>query len=359
MKNRRTTSFLGIVTVLGLGLVLSGCSATPTEVVTLDDLIGRLNIQLASVTGGSGAASSSSGVTLATPATTLEEPVDLDIHVPVPGTPGVFEWPVVLDLPISPHFKGHDIVLTWPTVDWPAFDLLAPEHRYFGHSGIVYWVNGRWNAISTEWLRVAREKEGVYYPYEEKFVEGDITDGDPIAFFIAGPWRHQNDDPEFRRRSTFSWYTWPSLEPFTWPGGGGETPPPGEPVVEEVHVYITGIKTQLSGGTLVDFEVEIGDVDLLSLRGQPIDVVNADVPVGTYEYVDFVVDPARSFLMVDGEQVDLGIPLQDIRINGPFVVGSDLSTSITLEFDPDNSLTQNADGSYTLNMVVVLIVGTG
>lgn len=361
MKNRTPKSLLRIVTVLGLGLVLSGCKATPTEVLSLADLIGRLTIQLASVTGNNGAASSSGGMAFPAPAAALTEPALNEINVPAPGTSQVFQWPEVIDLPINPRFEGHDTILSWPRVDWPDFDILSPEHRYFGHSGLVYYSRsrGQWYAISTEWLRDAREREGVRYPYEEKFLEGSIQDGDPIGYFIAGPWRHQTNRSEYQRRSKIKWFTWPSLEPLAWGGGGGDPESPVEPVIEEVHVYITGLRTQLSGGTIVDFAVEIGDVDLLALRGQPVSVVDTDVPAGTYEWVEFVVDPGRGFLMIDGDQVALGIPLQNVRVNGPFVVESDPPTSITIEFDPDKSLTQNADGSYTLNMVVVLKVGTG
>jgi len=356
VKNRTPKSFLRIVIVLGLGLVLSGCQTSPTDVTSITGLTGQLVIQLASATGDGGAVSSSGGVAFPSPAAEITQPALSEINVPSPGTAKVFEWPEVIDLPITPRFNGHDIILAWPHVDWPAFDILSPEHRYFGHSGIVYYSGGRWHAISTEWLRDARERTGVYYPYEEKFVQGPIRSGYPIAFFIAGPWRHQQNLPEYQRRSRLKWFTWPGLQPFAWPGDG-EGPPPGEPLVEEIHVYITGLSTQLSGGTIVDFAVEVGDVELLSLRGQPLEVVNADVPMETYAWVDFAVDPGRSFLIVDGDRVDLGIPLQNIRVEGPFVVGSDLPTTVTIEFDPDESLTLNDDGSYTLSLVAQLTIG--
>ena len=329
MKNRTPKSSLKIVTVLGLGLVLSGCEATPTQVLSLDDLVGRLAIQLASVTGNNGAASSSGGMAFPAPAAALTEPALNEINVPAPGTPQVFQWPEVIDLPITPRFDGHDTVLSWPRIDWPDFDILSPEHRYFGHSGLVFYSRsrGQWYAISTEWLRDAREREGVRYPYEETFVEGPIQDGDPIGYFIAGPWRHQLNRPEYQRRSNITWFIWPTLEPLDW-GGGGENP--AEPMIEEVHVYITGLQTQLSGGTIVEFAVEIGDVDLLALRGQPVSIVDADVPAGTYQWVDFTVDPARSFLIIDGEQVALGIPLQNV-----IDVGREAPDRLVLGYMPD------------------------
>jgi len=369
VKNRMPKSFLRIVAVLGLGLVFSGCTTSPTDVISLEDLTGQLGIQLASTTGGSGA--SASGMAFVAPAAELTLPGINEINVPSPGTRSVMTWPVVENFTIVPRFSGHDILLRWPAINnWPCFDILDPQHCYFGHSGIIYFSRGRgqWYALSTEWMRRGRENTGTYYPYEEKFTEGSIRNGDPIGFFVAGPWRHQSDRDAYHRRTNVTWYTWPSLTLLPWGdpaggGGGGDGGGGGgtssEPTIEEIHVYITGITTQLSGGTIVDFAVEVGDVDLLSLRGQPRSVVNADVPAGTYEWVDFVVDPGRSFLTIDGKRVELGIPLQNVRVNGPFVVDRDLPATVTIEFDPDGSLTQNADGTWTLSAVVVLKVGTG
>ena len=219
--------------------------------------------------------------------------------------------------------------------------------------------------MSTEWLRDEHnnfnrsERRGTYYPYEEKFVSGSHKNGTPVAFFIAGPWRLQKNNKNYQRRTKLQWYTWPGLEPFVWPGGGKDDPDPEpdpEPSIQEIHVYITGIRAQLSGGTVLDFNTEIGDVELLGLRDKPLDVVDSDVPTGTYDFVDFTIDPDRSFLVVDDEEVGLGIPLQNIRVNGPFSVGPDQTTVVTIAFDPDQSLTENPDGSYTLNLIVVLDV---
>ncbi len=146
------------------------------------------------------------------------DPFDLSrIHVPHPGTPEVFGWPEVVDLDIRPRINGENIILAWPRIDWPDFDILEPEHRYFGHSGIVYRSGARWHGIATEWLRDAKEREGTWYPYAVKFVEGPPDEGQPIALFIAGPWRYMPNRPEYRRRARLKWFTWPELKPFTWP----------------------------------------------------------------------------------------------------------------------------------------------
>ena len=200
----------------------------------MDELVGSLDIDLGAVDAGAGGNSSLASLVAdaASPSPTVgptEPPRLNEIHVPSPGTRTVFQWPEVVTMVIKPKFRGHDIVLTWPFVDWPGFDILRPEHRYFGHSGIVYFSGGRWHAISTEWLRIGREHTGTYYPFEEKFVEGHPRAGYPIGFFIAGPWRHQPDREQYHRRSNITWYKWPSLEPFTFPGGNNNPPAAARP----------------------------------------------------------------------------------------------------------------------------------
>ena len=97
----------------------------------------------------------------------------------------------------------------------------------------------------------------------------------------------------------------------------------------------------------------------MQLQNRRVDVVESQVPTGTYQYVAFTVDPSQSYVVIDGKQEPLGIPLQDVRVNGPFSVGPNLPTTVTITFDPESSLTENADGSFTLNFVVVLDIATG
>ena len=69
---------------------------------------------------------------------------------------------------------------------WPTFNVLDPDERYFGNSGMVYYSRsrGQWYVIATEWLRWRRERQGVRYPFDEKFVQGSMRDGDPIGFMF-------------------------------------------------------------------------------------------------------------------------------------------------------------------------------
>ncbi len=148
-----------------------------------------------------------------------EDPIDLaQIDVPHPGTPEVFAWPEVMDLDIQLRIVGGNIIFEWPRVTWPAFDIHPDTgEAVFGHSGMVYRSGGQWYAIATEWLRDALERYGSWHPYEDKFIMGPPDAGVPIAFFIAGPWRHQPNKKKYRRRTRLKWFMGPNLDPYTWP----------------------------------------------------------------------------------------------------------------------------------------------
>ena len=128
--------------------------------------------------------------------------------------------------------------------------------------------------------------------------------------------------------------------------------------VGEVHVFITGFSTELEGGTQVDFHKQLGDVELLSLRDKTIQVIDAEVPAGTYLHVSFSIDAAQSYLVEQGVNKPLSIPEENVRVDGPFVVNPGALTSVTLDFDAELSLTKNADGSWSMNPVVVVTAVT-
>lgn len=176
---------------------------------------------------------------------------------------------------------------------------------------------------------------------------------EPVAFFIAGPSRHTPDRAEYRHRSEPQWYEWGSLSPWVWEEEPEPPPEPDpEPELEEVHVWISGVSTEMEDGTRLSFNEDVGDVDLMTLDGTTIQMVDVQIPAGTYKYIAFRLDPAQSYVIEGGEQKPLSVPAEDVRVDGPFDVNPNAMTSVTLHFDTEASLTRGDDGSWSLDPVV-------
>ena len=130
-------------------------------------------------------------------------------------------------------------------------------------------------------------------------------------------------------------------------------------VLQEVHVFIQSFRVATSAGTVITFDGIDRDVDLMTLRGQEIDLVDAEVPRGTFNDIQFDIDPTRSYVVSDGEQRTLSFATDTVSVVGPIVVGDAPLTTVRLEFDVDQSLTENADGTWTMAPVVVISITTG
>ncbi len=111
-------------------------------------------------------------------------------------------------LPISSTRAGSSIVHRWPFVDWPDFHVISATDEHIGNSGIIYWKNGNWHAETTEWLRVPNERTGTTWDPHEKLTVGQPNNDHPVAFFIAGPWRHTKNETKFQRRTEPDWHLW-------------------------------------------------------------------------------------------------------------------------------------------------------
>jgi hypothetical protein len=99
-------------------------------------------------------------------------------------------------------------------------------------------------------------------------------------------------------------------------------------------------------------------VELISLRDKTIEVVNTEVPTGVYEYVGFRIDESRSYVVESDVSKPLAVPDGDVRVLGPFEVVAGRTTTLTLDFDAEQSLNRLPDGNWAMRPVVVLTVTT-
>jgi hypothetical protein len=347
------------VAIVSLAFVAQGCT-TPTEPeITIEDLLGQMKIQMTSVQDSSAAAFGAAAV----PGASVfeSEPSESQFNVVGPNL-NVFAWPIIQDLPITARWEGEEIRLSWPAIGpgtWPDLDV-AGGVRY-GNSWIVYPSGGNpnnWLAQHTEWLRRPGEATGTVFPIYEKLEGNPPCDNCPVGQFIAGPSRHVSNQPEYRRRTVIKWFRWGDMSPWTWADSNNEPEPEPEPELEEIHLFIEGLRTELSDGTLINFPIEVGDVELMALRGQAKQVIDSEVPRGTFNHITFTIDTTRSYVVVGGEQRTLNFATGTVRVDGPIIVDETPVTTVTLQFDPEASVSENSDGTWTMAPVVALSVTT-
>jgi hypothetical protein len=361
------------VALITLALFAQGCSEdTPAE-VSLDDLTAAFKIQMGANAGDGGAASAAAA--FPAPNAFEQEPSESQMRVLGPNV-NVLNWPIIQDTDIRAQWVGGDIgdeirtfwsPSAFPSNVWPELDVAGGER--FGNMWVVY-PSGNNDSVywaqHLEWLRrAAGEDSGTTVPFDEKLEASRPCLNCPIGLFVAGPSRHVTDQPEYRRRTAIKWFRYRDLSAWVWQDGGGgggsdpEPEPEPEPELQEVHVYVQKFVVQTDNGTVIQFDGVNRDIDLMTLRGQVLDVVDSEVPRGTFNDVEFFIDTTQSYVVVDGEQALLNFATGTVTVEGPIIVGDAPITTVRLVFNVEESLTMNSDGSWTMAPAVVIEVTTG
>jgi hypothetical protein len=116
---------------------------------------------------------------------------------------------------------------------------------------------------------------------------------------------------------------------------------------ESVNVSVSRISLFKSGdsGQLIEFEPELGEVDLTLLQGDKAqEIWRGDIPEGEYATVSIQVSDVRGILKETGEEVEIKLPSQKLRISKRFQVGKDELTTFTYDLTviaaggPENTL---------------------
>lgn len=350
---------------LAVAILATGCSTDDPTEVTLEDLTSQLKIQM----GADAADGGSTGTSAVRQSSVFEtEPSESQFSVLGPNL-NVFAWPIIQDTPISAQWSGGDIGETmnlgwpadhFPTSTWPDLDVAGGVR--FGNTWVVYPAGGNpnnWVAQHTEWIRRPHEQAGTTFPFEVKLEADEPCNNCPIGQFVAGPSRHVTDQPEYRRRTVIKWFRYGDLSPWVWQQDNTPAPEPEpEPELQQVHVFVQKFTAFTDDGTVITFDNVNRDVDLMGLRGEAIDVVDAEVPRGTFSRIEFNIDTTQSYVVVDEEQRPLNFATGTVVVEGPIIVGDAVLTTVRLVFDVDESLSENSDGTWTMSPVVVISVST-
>ena len=129
--------------------------------------------------------------------------------------------------------------------------------------------------------------------------------------------------------------------------------------VDKVNVYFTTVTAKPVDGPTetLDLELTTNPQDLLVLQDTVITLATGDVPVGEYDFLMINLDEAMSHLvLLDGDQVPVRLPSEEIKILGGFEVADETTTTITLDFDAEQSLVSLGNGGWLLKPVIIRTV---
>ena len=129
--------------------------------------------------------------------------------------------------------------------------------------------------------------------------------------------------------------------------------------VDKVRLYFTTVKAKPVDGPTetLNLELTTNPQDLLVLQDTVITLATADVPLGEYNFLMINLDEAASHLVLrNGDQVPVRIPSEEIKILGGFEVADETTTTITLDFDAEQSLVSLGNDGWLLKPVIIQTV---
>jgi hypothetical protein len=122
--------------------------------------------------------------------------------------------------------------------------------------------------------------------------------------------------------------------------------------VEQVNLYFASVTANSAGGPPETMAVVLANnpQDLLVLR-------DAVIPLATVEpgyYVSFLINlhEELSNIVEGGKMFPIRIPSEEIKILGGFTVRDNGTTTVTLDFDAEQSLIRLGNGEWLLKPVV-------
>ena len=125
-------------------------------------------------------------------------------------------------------------------------------------------------------------------------------------------------------------------------------------VVDRVNVFVTRVTVKRvdRDPEQVTLNLTPNPVDLLTLRNRVVTLAVGDVAAGQYEWVEIGLAEDRSSVVQGGVSRAVDITNETIRVNRTFSILENVQTVLTLDFDANASLSQNASGGWVLSPVI-------
>jgi hypothetical protein len=120
--------------------------------------------------------------------------------------------------------------------------------------------------------------------------------------------------------------------------------------VSKVEVHVSGAGDDSGWTTVEDREKTF---DLVAIKDVSEYLGEKDLASGKYTQVRLAISKAT--VTVEGATYDLAIPSGDIKIVKGFTVEANKTTTLTLDFDADSSITRQGNGNYSMTPVVKVL----
>jgi hypothetical protein len=128
--------------------------------------------------------------------------------------------------------------------------------------------------------------------------------------------------------------------------------------VDEVNIFFASVTANPTDGPpeLLELALEENPQDLLVLQDAVITLATSVVEPGEYASLMINLDQEQSNVVEAGEERPLRIPSQEIKILGGFTVSEDGVTTVTLDFQAEESLVKLGNGDWLLTPVITMEV---
>jgi hypothetical protein len=126
--------------------------------------------------------------------------------------------------------------------------------------------------------------------------------------------------------------------------------------VDQVNLFFTDVTVKPVGRPVETLSVALATnpQDLLVLQDSVVTLATGLVEPGEYEFIRLNIDDARSSVVEGGLSKRLRTPSEQIRILGRFTVGEGGVTTVTLDFDAEESLVHLGNGDWLLKPVIAM-----
>ncbi len=128
--------------------------------------------------------------------------------------------------------------------------------------------------------------------------------------------------------------------------------------VDEVNIFFASVTANPTDGPpeILELALEQNPQDLLVLQDAVITLATSVVEPGEYASLMIKFDQEQSNVVEAGEERPLRIPSQEIKILGGFAVSEDGVTTVTLDFQAEESLVKLGNGDWLLTPVITMEV---